>query len=282
MRARLTVLSLTLTLGALATTNLAYAAVPPPYYLALGDSLALGVQPTANGDAETNQGYADDLHAFYRLRAPALRLAKLGCSGETTSTMITGGVCSYPLGSQLAQAVDFLQSHRVALITLSIGGDNIIHCISLTGIDQTCLTNGINAAILVDLPQILATLRAAAGPDVPIVAMNYYDPFLAAWRLVPAPTGPALAVASLQVTVLFNTALERVYRAFGVPVAQVAAAYRITSFSPVPVVGLPLNVALTLTWTWMALPPPRGPDIHPNAVGYAVIASAFVKTIGAR
>lgn len=278
MRVRLAGFSLLLTFWA---TSLAFAADSPPYYLALGDSLSLGVQPTSRGLAATNQGYADDLHAFYRLRVPGLQLAKLGCSGETTSTMITGGVCAYPLRNQLAQAAHFLRTHRVALVTLDIGADNIVHCISLSGIDQTCLANGINAAILVDLPQILATLRAAA-PDVPIVAMNYYDPFLAAYRLVPAPTGPALALASLQVTTFFNEGLERVYRTFGVPVAQVAAAFRTTTFSTVPALNLPLNVALTLTWTWMALPPPLGPDIHPNAAGYAVIAGAFVKTIGGR
>jgi hypothetical protein len=35
-------------------------------------------------------------------------------------------------------------------------------------------------------------------------------------------------------------------------------------------------VFLTLTRTWMAAPAPYGPDIHPNAAGYAVIAGAFL------
>src|SRR5438477_13188118 len=109
----------------------AYAAATPVYYLALGDSLARGVQPTRTGVlVETNQVYVDDLYAYYRLRHPELRLAKLGCSGETTETMIAGGVCSYPLGSQLAEAVQFLQTHQVALVTLTIGANNILRCIS--------------------------------------------------------------------------------------------------------------------------------------------------------
>jgi hypothetical protein len=104
----------------------ARADVTPVYYLALGDSLARGIQPDATGRlVETRQGYVDALYAFYRLRIPGLQLVKLGCSGETTSTMIAGGFCSYPLGSQLAQAVQFLQTNRVVLVTLSIGGDNI-------------------------------------------------------------------------------------------------------------------------------------------------------------
>ena len=64
------------------------------------------------------------------MKHPFLRLKKLGCSGETTTTMITGGVCDYTAGNQLAQAMAFLQTHRVVLITITIGGDDILHCIT--------------------------------------------------------------------------------------------------------------------------------------------------------
>ena len=73
------------------------------YYLSLGDSLAVGLQPGPTGaDGPTAQGYPDQLEGMLRTRVPALRLVKLGCSGETTSTMIYGGKCRYPAGSQLA------------------------------------------------------------------------------------------------------------------------------------------------------------------------------------
>jgi len=254
----------------------AHAAVRPTYYLALGDSLAIGVQPSPAGDVATNRGYTDDLYTVLRTRAPRLRLAKLGCSGETTTTMIQGGACSYAQGSQLAAAVNFLQTHKVDLVTLDIGANDIDHCISLTGIDQSCVTSGLTN-IGANLPQILTELRNAAGPGTVIVAMNYYDPFLAAWKL--GASGRALAVASLQVTVAFNSVLETAYHAFTVPVADVASAYRITDFTLVPVINLPVNVFLTLTWTWVGAPARLGPDIHPNDVGYAVIAGAFAKKI---
>jgi lysophospholipase L1-like esterase len=48
----------------------------------------------------------------------------------------------------------------------------------------------------------------------------------------------------------------------------------------VPGFNVPLNAFLELTWTWIAAPPPRGPDVHPNAAGYSVIATAFVRAIG--
>jgi lysophospholipase L1-like esterase len=267
----------------LLASGVAYAAGEPPYYVALGDSLALGVQPTSNGtDVPTNQRYVDDLYGLARLRVRDLRLAKLGCSGETTTTMINGGICDYPQGSQLAQAVAFLQTHRVAFITVDIGANNVDGCYTLNppGIDPICFSHGVDA-VTPDLPYILATLQSWAGPDVPIFGMNYYDPFLAAWLLLPGPIGQDFATTSEVLTVNFNTLLATVYQAFGVPIADVAEAYHITDFTVVPVVDVPLNVLLTLTWTWMGAAPPVGPNIHPNAVGYAVIAGAFVRAFEA-
>ena len=262
--------------------GLAQAALQPPYYLAVGDSLARGVQPLPNGTRiETNQGYVDDLYAALRFRRPSLRLAKLGCSGETTTTMLSGGgPCFYPAGNQLLQAVAFIQTHKVALITISIGADNVQHCISTAGvIDEACLQSGIDA-IQNDLPQIVAALRLAAGPGVPIVGANFYDPFLAAWVLLPQPQGPMLAQESLQITQGLNILLDGIYTGLGAKVADVAGAFRITDFSLVPVVNIPRNVLIELTRTWIGAPPPRGPDTHPNALGYLTIAGAFFKAIG--
>src|SRR5207302_4600586 len=61
------------------------------YYLALGDSLAQGMQPEAAGiTVDTDQGYADQLYAIERQRIRALKLVKLGCGGETTSSFLSG------------------------------------------------------------------------------------------------------------------------------------------------------------------------------------------------
>src|SRR5258707_11166724 len=90
------------------------------YYLALGDSLSRGVQPdSAGASLATRQGYADQLYAALRRGHPGLRLVKLGCSGEPTETMIDGGICSYPGGSQLAAAGNFLRAPpgRVPVLT---------------------------------------------------------------------------------------------------------------------------------------------------------------------
>jgi lysophospholipase L1-like esterase len=253
-----------------------------PYYLAVGDSLVRGIQPLPNGRLiETNQGYVNDLYAALRLRRPLLQLAKLGCSGETTTTLLYGGgPCFYTAGSQLRQAINFIQTHKVALITISIGGDNIQHCISTAGvIDEPCLQAGVDA-IQNDLPQIVAALRLAAGPAVPIVGANFYDPFLAAWVLLPQPQGPMLAQDSLVITQGLNILLHGIYTGLGAKVADVAGAFRIADFSNVPVINIPRNVFIALTRTWIGAPPPRGPDTHPNAIGYLTMAGAFYKAIG--
>jgi len=103
------------------------------------------------------------------------------------------------------------------------------------------------------------------------------DPFLAAWTL--GTSGQALAKATLQVTTAFNGILQSAYQAFAIPMAGVASAYRISDFTIIPVLNLPVNVLLELTWTWIGAPAPLGPDIHPNNLGYAVIAGAFAKKI---
>jgi lysophospholipase L1-like esterase len=273
MRARLIGCGLLL---ALAIASRASAA-DPPYYLALGDSLAIGIQPDASGTyIPTNQGYVDDLYAFFHAHVPTLQLSKLGCSGETTASMISGqdSPCSYPAGSQLAQALLFLQTHRVALITIDIGADDLLRCFNLESgqVDQGC----ISTALLTTpnhLAGILSALHAAA-PNALIVGMNYYDPFLAAW--VFGPTGQSLASVSLAVMTAFNSALASIYRALQVPMADVAATFRIDSTSPRITVA---NITLALAWTWMSAQPPRGPDVHPNALGYLAIASAFARVI---
>jgi len=277
--------TLTLLLGtgtaALAAPATASGAGGPAYYLSLGDSLAQGVQPTSSGvSVVTDQGYVDDLYAAYRRQVPGLQLVKLGCPGESTDTMINGGVCPYsPDSSQLAAAADFLAAHRgrIALVTLDIGANDVDGCVSAAGINKDCVAGGI-AAAKANLPVILGALLQAAGPGVRVVGMNYYDPFLAVWRQ--GPTGQALATESVGLTNAFNGALESAYKAARVPVADVSTAFFTNTSTMRPVVNLPLNVATICVLTWMCAPAPVGGNIHPRPLGYLVIAGTFVTKVG--
>jgi lysophospholipase L1-like esterase len=277
MRIRIVTLSI---LAILWPVAFAHAAGGPTYYLALGDSLAVGAQPLDTTLVPTSVGYANDIFNKLSQENSNLQLKELGCIGETTASMIQGGICGYGTdGSQLKAAVDFLEHNRVSLITLDIGANDIDTCISTAGISDSCVFSAL-VRVGGDLSFILGELRRAAGPSVPIIGMNYYDPFLAAWTL--GSSGQALAIESLEATDLFNGVLESVYHAFGVPVADVAGAFQINDFAPAPD-NLPENVYQTIQLTFVSLGlalPNVVANVHPNPAGYEVIAAAFEAKIG--
>jgi lysophospholipase L1-like esterase len=230
------------------------------YYLALGDSLARSAQP--NGDFQ--HGYAEQLLGLLQQQDPSLRLEKLACGGATTTSMLYGSSdpsCAFPHKTQLAEAVAFLQAHRkfVSLVTIDVGADDLPDV----------------GAIASNLPLILAQLRAAAGPDVPIVGMNYYDPNLATIWL----GGGSLADLNAEISFVtaFDGFLGSIYAAAGDPVADVGSAFQVTDTTLVN--GTPLDVLRECQWTWICVPPPLGPDVHANTAGYGVIARAFLDVL---
>ncbi len=254
--------------------------VPPSYYLALGDSLAQGVQPNAAGTSvETAQGYPDLVYAALHRDHPGLRLVRLGCPGETTDSMMHGGICSYPGGSQLAAADAFLRAHRgrVFLVTLDIGANDAQSCASQPSLTKlvTCVAAATQTAG--HLATILASLRAATSAR--IVGMSYYLPELAQWRT--GILGHAIAWTSERIAVGFNDLLGNAYAKANIKVADVFDAFHTTDFgNQQTVTGMgtvPRNVALICQWTWECAPPPRGPNQHANPAGYRVIATEILK-----
>lgn len=255
---------------------------PVSYYVSVGDSLSQGVQPDSAGtSAPTGQGYADQIYATLRRGDRGLRLVKLGCPGETTGTMIGGGFCAYPGGSQLAAAASFLRAHpgRVRLITIDIGANDPDACVThptLTTI-ASCLGKSFPDTI-VNLTKIMKTLRAAAALRARIIGMSYYVPTLAQWR--DGLLGQALARISEAAVAGYNRLLADVYQKYGARVADVFGAFRSADFSgrvTLPGIGaVPVNVAAICRWTWECAPAPRGPNIHANPAGYRVIAQAFL------
>jgi GDSL-like Lipase/Acylhydrolase family len=252
-------------------------------YLALGDSLAVGYQP---GKGETTKGYVDDLWRSVRQQIPALDLRNVGCAGETSLSMITGtrSPCRYAAGSQLDEAVAFLTAHpgQVAFITIDIGANDLFdRCLdSHSGLlDKVCAV-GLLPGLRTRVTHIVDALSGAAGPDVPIVAMTYYDPLLGFWGLVPG--GRALARASRPVITVLNAGLATAYRDAGATVADVAATFRIDDFTDTVVVPgrgrIPVNVALACGWTWFCSTKFFG-DPHANRTGYQKIARTFEREL---
>ncbi len=256
------------------------------YYLALGGSGSVGFQPTAASPKgeRTDRGYANDLYGAERARWSGLGLVQLGCPGATTATMLGGGgSCAYLGGSQLADAVSFLRAHpSTVLVTLDIGFNDVEPCLRHEVVDQACATQAI-ATVHDQLPLILGQLRAAGGPGLQIVGLGHYDPYLGDY--LDGPSGPAFASASLAVIARLNDALRSVYAAAGVPMADVAAAFDLSSTetTDVPGVGpVPRDVAQTCALTWVCARPPLGPNKHPNDAGYRAIARAAAAVIAGR
>lgn len=255
-----------------------------PYYLSLGDSLAQGIQPGPTGrNGPTAQGYPDQLADLLRSGIPDLRLVKLGCSGETTYTMIRGGTCPYAAGSQLAQAVRFLRHHRgsVALITIDIGANDPNSCVLHQPVSSmfSCLSSRIKQTQR-NAQTILRKLRTAAGPKVLTVGMTYYVPELGLWNQ--GQTGKAIAILTEGFAAGVNQLLVMRYHRFGDRVANVFGAFKSMSFKANVNSGdqpIPPNVAAICALTWMCAAKPRGQNEHPNAAGYHVIALAFWQAI---
>ena len=227
------------------------------HYLALGDSLAFGYQP--NGDY--SHGYVTDL--FQELHQKGVKdLTNLGCPGETSTTLIHGGICNYsPFKSQLKAALAYLRANpgKVSPVTLDIGANDVLPdtdpstCkvnVNQFYADVATLDANLTQVILPKLKEALEVNGRATGK---IVMMNYYDPLQ---NLCPNSVKYSQTLnRHLAADVQGFGSIVNVFHAFGGPK------------TPNP------NIC-TLTWMCTAKP-----DIHATNKGYSVIADTFEDAI---
>jgi len=279
--------TLSLALVGLGGTGVAGAATTPSvFYLDIGGSASVGVQPTvSNPHGEpTASGYANDLVALEAANGVALELVQTGCPGESTTTMLYGGDhCYQSPVTQLTTAVSFLQSHhdQTGIVTVDLGFNNVVKCIKMTTGVSACLNQGF-ATVRQELPQILSILEAVAGPNVHFVGVGHYDPFLES--ALHGTTGIAKATKSLDAMSTLNRTLSRIYQSFLIPTANVAKAFKNFDHTPTTMSGVgtvATNVANNCALTWMCNPAPYGPNLHPNDGGYEIIASAIAAKLPA-
>jgi lysophospholipase L1-like esterase len=248
------------------------------YYLALGGSGSVGVQPTAahpHGQP-THHGYAEDVLAAERATWPGLRLVAIGCPGETTGSMIDGeDRCHYAAGSQLATAVAFLHQHRATrLITVDLGFNDLRPCMIRLTVDRICVDHAL-LEVRQQLAQTLVSLRTAAADPTDIIGIGHYDPYLGAYFRGPA--GRRFADDSVAVIDQLNQVLASVYADHGVRMAGVEGSFDTTDTAPTTMPGrgtVPRGVADICLLTWECAHRPFGPNLHPNRAGYQRIASA--------
>lgn len=271
------------------------AAGPPAdarYYIALGDSLSTGFQPTLEGQGiETHSGYVDDIYGQERRFTRDLELVDFGCPGDTTTSLLTGAGnhaladrlhCDRSAGSQLNAALAFLRSHdepgEVPLITIDIGINDLNHCAALPD-PSPCLQAG-ETAITTNLPRILHALRAAAPAGTVFAAMTLYDTYLG--RQAADGATSANAQAFLDAYRQANVTITADDSEAGFRTADVAGAFKTYDTTPVSWRGAqaPANLARTCVLTWACSPPPISHNIHPDGRGYRVIAREFEQAIG--
>ncbi|HXN05410.1 MAG TPA: GDSL-type esterase/lipase family protein [Candidatus Acidoferrum sp.] len=243
-------------------------------YLALGDSYAFAFNPlvfAAGGatDPRNFPGYTDVVG-----RALDLTLTNAACPGETSGSFISGSLpdngcqayrSGYPLhtaylGSQLAYAVKFLKSHdHVDLVTVQIGGNDVLTLQALCNGDPTCIVTGlpaVEAQMAANLTTIYSSIRSLAHYRHTIVAVSYF-----AFNYNDANN---LAIVTSLDAVEAAVALR-----FHVRVANVLGAFALASAPS----GIPCLAGLQVQL------PTGGCDIHPSAAGHAVYARAVLAAL---
>jgi hypothetical protein len=254
------------------------------YYLDIGASESLGVQPTGipghNGEA-TDVGYANDLVVRESLKGVALTLQEIGCGGDDVQSLLDtttrSDVCNQPPNTQLTTAKAYLTAHESnpVLVTVDLGFNNVRTCLEANPVNDTCIDRGI-VAIQRDLPIIMRDLKAASGAQTRFVGIEYSDSFLGYY--LDGPTGPARAAATLRGVDQLDNVLGKIYAKAGAFVAKVPSLFEMndTALTTLGNIGtVPINVKEACELTWFCDAAPFGPDDHPNTAGYSLIAASI-------
>jgi lysophospholipase L1-like esterase len=214
-------------------------------YLALGDSVAAGSgasEPAAKGYAALVQDALDDSYDN------DVRLENLAVAGHTTDDVIE---------RQIPQARSILAGQQVALITLTLAGNDLyaqlVHpdCASDPASPACPLDEALDG-IEANVDTILSDLRAAAGPDVPIIVTTYPNFFSAPGHSLEGPAAYALG--------RLNEVIRACAGRHAALVAELETAFDGWANELTHVMETPM-------------------DPHPNDAGHRLIAEAVVEAL---
>ena len=249
-------------------------AAPQSFYLALGDSMAYGYQPTKDRKnpppSVFNTGYVDVFATQLRGIAPGIQVVNYGCPGESLVTFTKGG-CEWlaeggrlhnPFsGSQLGAALAFLRAHpgQVSPITITLWGNDIGVLEEACKGRVRCVRKHAPRAVAKlgsRLRSILVQLRAAA-PQAEIIATG-------AWNF---EVGRLARVAFL-----YRSIDKRIKRSATRAGARVADMRQV--FNPGGGFAKTRKRVCALTYVCSL------GDVHPKDAGYRAMAEAFLKASG--
>ena len=231
---------------------------PQSYYLALGDSIAYGIQPGKGGRPTFDTGYVDPFAARLRKLSPKIKVVNYGCPGESTVTFVRGGCPALRegpkphdsfRGPQLKAALSFLGAHagQVSPITVTLWGNDVAP-LSAKGKSAPKAI----ASFASRFGAILEQLRSAA-PNAEIIVTGAWNP---------------------EVNQVKKT--EPMYRSLDAAIARTAAASRARVAKMYPVYNPPGDITRVCKLTYIC----AIGDPHPNDAGYRAMANAFFKASG--
>jgi lysophospholipase L1-like esterase len=259
-------------------------------YLALGDSIAYGLNilllppppftqtplPTPSQFTGYPEVIANRLHlvnsgkemntscpgessgSFYIAGAPDYGCHDNGPQGQPPFKTWIGLHTNYP-GTQLDFAVSQLQSNKhIDLVTLGIGANDMLLLLAKCGSDETCVAEGLPGALLQygqNLGNILNAIRLQAGYKGRLVILLQYSPQTAL-----TPIAAALNVVTISVA-----------SGYGVTFADGFTAFQLASL---PYGGDPCKAGLLVNLG------AAGCDIHPSPKGHDILASTILAAIG--
>ncbi|MDX8028965.1 GDSL-type esterase/lipase family protein [Lentzea sp. BCCO 10_0856] len=236
-------------------------------YVSVGDSYATGVGP--NG---TSEGFAQIV-----ARQSGLGLVNLACNGATSADLLTQEACEPEAAgrTQVDEAADTLRSGQVDLVTMVIGGNDLLEPCAVAQDPMDCATSA-----FVDTKTNIATALTRfreVAPNVKIVGLSYPDVFLGAWVNPALPDGEALARTSVALYEDFNREIAAEYAKFGatfVDVTGMTGGYgALTELTEDPKYGqIPASVAEVCAFTYYC----DDTDVHPTPAGHQAIADAVI------
>lgn len=235
-------------------------------YLALGDSVAFGYSPLVAPIESNYVGYPEIVgKQVHRVDL----LASLACPGETSGSFLSPtapdnncrafkgafGLHTNYIGTQGDYAINLLQSERkIDLVTLSIGGNDLILLQLACANEPACILGGLPAVLeryATNLSVILGRIRLEARYSGQIVLLTYYSPDYRD----PIQTG---GIAAL------NGVATRVAPLFR---AQVADGFAAFARASAPAGGDTCAAGLLITVA------PGVCDVHPLAAGQNLLAA---------
>ena len=252
------------------THGSASSATPQSYYLALGDSIAYGAQPTRGKPtpAASRTGYVDVFAARLRKVSPDLEVVNYGCPGESTVTFTRGGCPAFAdriklhdafRGSQMKAALAFLQAHpgEVSPITLTLYGNDWLPLL----LDEC---DGKAACVRKRGPKAIASFGSRLGSIV--------ERLRAA-----APTAEIIVTGAWNPDPGQLAQLKPIYRSLEVTIVRSATPSRARVARMLPVFNPSANgqarlCALTFICS-------KG-DPHPTDAGYRAMADAVARASG--